>query len=361
MSEWERERKIMERMQRDKKRRKRPIRDYEDAEYIETVFVDEDPFDETPADIFNEGVRAMDVDMIRQALAAGADPYQKIYDRNVDDVVYPNQYMITLMTRNQEPPNLNMWTRFKDSVKLIIAARPADDERDVFYKDFLRVASLLNFVVPLEVFEPQWADEIFFLPVPRSQKENFWTRYVLAFHTTSDMLRTLNRASLLGSTDVLSNYPVHAVRKIVFGLLAQHDTLSDEKVRFLCNIEPEPNYERQFTALQKMLQGLASRKGLFTLADMPYRYWMSLVMAYLYGVTSMQNNEFGIMIPYVIETRVIPVAGHLERVKFLPDFDQVLLDETLETLRHRLADIAQKCHNDPRVRLGILEEIQMRE
>jgi hypothetical protein len=339
-------------------RQKRRAISSSDEELILDDEVEEFNFDNafdreaTPAYIFNEGVRAMNVDTIRQALAAGADPYQKIYDRNADDDIYPNQYMMALMTRNRaEPPTLDMWTRFQDSVKVITDARPPDQDVDVISSlDMLRLASMFNFVVPLEIFEPEWANLLYRLPLSPYQKDDFWRRYSLAFHTTSAMLRTLDTRIGLGNTVQLSNYPVHAVRFIAFGLLAQHYGLNDEKTRFLCSIEPEPNYERQFAALKKMLQGLGSRYGLFTLADVPYRYWMSLVMAYLYGVTSMQNNEFGIMIPYVIETRVIPVAGHLERVKFLPDFDQVLLNETLETLRRRLADIAQKCHNDPRVR-----------
>jgi hypothetical protein len=209
-------------------------------------------------------------------------------------------------------------------------------------------AKNLNFHIPPWIVQREWVPlAINYL---RDEPDELWRRFVIAyirrFSNSDEVLKA--QTTFPAFVIMLQNYPTLALRYIA-QFLRSHDDMTAEQILRRCATEPLAGYDATFEYFKKALRGI-NNGGLEYLSRIPYGYWMSFIMAYLYGVKSMQNNELNIMIPYVIETGDIPVAGHMERVRFYPNFDAPALERVVGEIRNLLAQVAQKCHNDPRVR-----------
>jgi hypothetical protein len=226
-----------------------------------------------------------------------------------------------------------------------------DPRRNLSY--IFITAKNLNFQVPPWIVGQNWVPLAinYLRDEPDELRRRFVMAYIRRFNNSDDVLKA--QTTLPGFAPTLQNYPTIALRYIA-QYLRSHDDMTAEQILRRCATEPMIGYDATFEFFKKVLRGF-KHGGLEYLSRIPYRYWMSFIMAYLYGVKSMQNNELAIMIPYVIETGDIPVAGHMERVRFYPNFDAPALETVVGEIRDLLAQVAQKCHNDPRVREEMME------
>jgi hypothetical protein len=160
---------------------------------------------------------------------------------------------------------------------------------------------------------------------------------------------------------VLINYPVVALQYIhhlIMQLVLQFDKMPARIKLALCSLEPRTagGYSETYKTFYRQLTRLGSA-GFYMLVelDVPINQWWDFINIYLNGIKAMRGTDFEMMIPFVTETEVVPIAGHLERVKFFPQFRDQNLLEMLAGIRESLERLAKLCHIDQDVRNALRE------
>jgi hypothetical protein len=145
---------------------------------------------------------------------------------------------------------------------------------------------------------------------------------------------------------------------LIVQLVLQFDRLPVPAKLTLCSLEPRTTggYSETYKTLYRQLTRLGSA-GFYMLVelDVPINQWWDFINIYLNGIKAMRGTDFEMMIPFVTETEVVPIAGHLERVKFFPQFRDQNLLEMLAGIRESLERLAKLCHIDQDVRNALRE------
>ena len=219
------------------------------------------------------------------------------------------------------------------------------------------LAKALNFEQrssPLLQFStPKWIGKL--LTEVGLNQDNWWLYNFIVANGQMDasLLKYLGKHRRLD--DLVSNYPSMVIMRVVKVLekyLNDFDSLDPQRKLTLCSTEPFSHGATFEWHFYKNILEYISKYGLHRIDAFNLRHWWEIIHIYLYGVKALAENPNAEkeVVPYVIKTEIIPVAGHLDRVKFLPDFHQWFLDSMLGNIKNKLKQLADLCQNDPDVR-----------
>jgi len=336
---------------------KRYRRSARDREFEEMQF---EPFPEMVNARLIEAVKALNPAAIQQALAEGAQPNLTIDNEPL--VRYMRRMFVNSIRENPEAVSRETYKQLLDS---IVQFPNRDRELGDDWQFYLLHS--LNF--PENLFQqlyhnttPRWLDLILASEgrVPRNYVNEIVSIILKKYHQRSELLQYSDK-TVLGRENItkFANYPLFGLGVVLeFCRIAlqKFDHLPMSQKLILCSVEPiTEGYSSMENMFKQLLNDFAA-KGFVAFRAWPIRMWWDFVNIYLYGVKAMAKTEFAPFIPYVIETEIVPIAGHLDRVKYLPGFKMDMFKTVMGRIQNSLRELAEKCHNDPDVRKAMSEQ-----
>jgi hypothetical protein len=315
-----------------------------------------EPFPQAANAKLISAVRILNPYDIRQSLLEGAQP-----DLTIDDQPLVTYMLQTFTNRHGVAPEEVSQNQFQQLLSSITQFPHYERELG---QDWA-FSFLIDFDFPDVLFDlldkyitPRWIDLILSSEpdqVPEEYVNEIIGLALKRYHQNSSFLKYIDKGNQLGEENArkIVNYPLFGldfVLGIARHVLINFDSLPKNIKLNLCSVEPLSGGYAALESAFKSLLSRFSREGFYVLKTVPIRFWWYLVNIYLYGVRAMARTDFEPLIPDVLKTEVIPVAGHLDRVKFLPGFRKDFIDEWLTRIKYLLKFLADKCHSDLDVR-----------
>lgn len=356
-------------MERDRKRARATRDKVEDVEEVGVGDIILEDYTTIANRYLERGAKEIDPIQIKQALADGADPNLKIDGEPVIRFIWR-----TFRQRHFAQPDRATVFEWRQFIGAMSQFPPPLIKHELGGDDWLfYVIRELKYQWPAGVNELilsrvtiDWLDKLLDSNISSVRKNEIFFLWMQNLFTDSRILKFSTHPAL--STvmhDVVQNYPVYTIRFLT-GIVdsyieffqthkyTQNDSFKKRKVR-LCSALPfTEGYSGMDTILKSYLEMLSRTLRVFQ--SIPFRFWLDFVNIYLYGIKKLDQTDFPFIRDYIIASEVMPIAGHLERVKFLPLFHQDQLVEALSQFQDRLQQLAPICHEDPDVRDAMEEE-----